>query len=51
MKIWKGAYKAIHYVYLATNLSSNCSRSYVKVRAQLLRKNCNKNFSSIRSGP
>ena len=47
MKNWKGARKAIHFVYLATNKSSNCSRSDVNVRAQLLRKNYSRNFSSI----
>ena len=46
-----GACKAIHLVYLATNYSSNCSRSDVNERAQLLRKYYSMNFSSIRSGP
>ena len=32
-------------------LGSNCSRSDVNVRAQLLRKNYSRNLSSIRSGP
>ena len=45
---FKGACNAIH---LATNLSSNCSRSDVNVRAQLLRKNYSRILSSIRSGP
>ena len=46
-----GACKAIHFVYLATNLSSNCSRSDVNVRAHLLRYNSSRNLSSIQSGP
>ena len=33
------------------NKSSNFSRSDVNVRAHLLRKNCSRNFSSIRSTP
>ena len=48
---WKGARKAIHFVYLATNKSSNCTRSDVNMSAQLLRKNYSRNFISIRSEP
>ena len=47
----KRACKAIQFVYLATNLSSNCSRSDVNMRAQPLRKNYSRNLSSIQSGP
>ena len=51
MKNSKGTFRAIHFVYLPTNESCNCSRSGVNVRAHLLRQNFSRNYSSIRSGP
>ena len=50
MKNCKGACKAIHFVYLATNASSNFSRSDVNVRTQLLRKIYSRNFVRFEVG-